>query len=92
MNKVCYALSRRLVNKKTVTEQTKIKAYKAIYIPILTLRCKSKQNKSETSVAKMKCLRMLGVTSKDRVKNDRIREELKLESIEECIKQIYLPW
>lgn len=97
VNKVYHALSKGLINKKEVSRNTKIKVYKAVYRPILTYGCEtwvlSEREKSKVGAAEMKYLRRVkGVTRRDRIRNDDIRAELNIKSVQEYIEQRQLGW
>lgn len=96
-NGAYHAMSKGLINKKEVTSQTKIKVYKSIYRPILTHGCESwvltVKDKSKIRATEMKYLRRArGVTKLDRMRNEQIRADLKIESMEEYIEQRQLGW
>lgn len=96
-NRAYYAMSKCLINKKEVSPQTKMKVYKSIYRPILTYGCESwvlsTKDKSKIRATEMKYLRRArGVTKLDRMRNEQIRTDLNIESVEEYIEQRQLGW
>lgn len=96
-NRVYYALSKCLINKKEVSSQTKMKVYKSIYRPILTYGCESwvlsVKDKSKIRATEMKYLRRAkGVTKLDRMRNEQIRTDLNIEPVEDYIEQRQLGW
>lgn len=96
-NKTYYALNKGILNKKEVSRKTKMNVYKAIYRPILTYGCESwvltKQEKSQIGAIEMKYLRKVrGVTKLDRMRNEDIRRDLEIESIEQFIEKRQLGW
>ena len=65
-------------------KKTKVNVYKAIFCPILTYSCESwvltKDIRSRIQAAKMNCLRRIkAITRRDRVKNEVVRQQLKVE-------------
>lgn len=96
-NRMYYALSKCLINKKEISRATKMKVYKTIYRPILTFGCESwvlsVQDISKIRAVEMKYLRRVkGITKRDRIRNEAIREELKIEPIEDYIERRQLGW
>lgn len=74
-----------------------MKVYKVIFRPILTFGCESwiltDRNKSKIRAVEMKYLRRVkGVTKRDRIRNEVIREELNIESVEDFIERRQLGW
>ena len=96
-NNLYYTLNKGFINKKEISRQTKMKVYKTIYRPILTYGCESwvlsQQQKSNIQAVEMKYLRRVKeITRRDRIRNDRIREELEINSISDFIEQRQLSW
>ena len=78
---------------RAITKKTKVKVYKSIFCLILTYGCESwvltKNIKSRIQATEMKYLRRIkGITRRDRVRKEVVRQELKVESIlEKLYKQ-----
>ena len=95
--KVYSQLGNCFIGKKELTTKTKISIFNAIYCPTLiygseswTLDCR---DKSKLQAAEMKFLRRsIGKTRRDKIRNTRIREEVKTESLEMKIDKNQLRW
>jgi Reverse transcriptase (RNA-dependent DNA polymerase)/Endonuclease-reverse transcriptase len=96
-SKVYHALNKNFLGMKQISRNTKLKVYKAIFCPILTYGSESwilTQNiKSRLQATEMKYLRRVkGITRRDRVRNEAVREELNVEPIMTKIKIQQLKW
>lgn len=95
--KVYHCLNRNFINKRVVSVKTKMNVYQAIYKPILTYGCETwtltTQQKSRIQATEMKYLRRVkGVTKMDRIRNEKIRQDLGTNPILEFIEQRQLSW
>ena len=82
---------------RTITEKTKVNVYKSILHPILTYGCKSwlltKNIGSRIQTVEMKYLRWIkGIRTRDRVRNEVVRQELKVEPILKKIHKQQFKW
>lgn len=96
-NKLYYALCNTFVKKKEITQKTKITVYNTVYKPVLTYGCEtwniSKQMKSKIQTLEMKYLRAVkGVTRRDKIRNQKVREDLKVEPILEYMDRQKMKW
>lgn len=96
-SKLYHALSSSFIGKKEISRKTKMTVYKTIYRPILTYGSESwvltNRTKSRIQAMEMKYLRRVkGITRKDRIRNEVVREELGIESIDETIENNKLKW
>ena len=90
-------LGNAFVNKRELTEKTKMSIFNSIYCPTLMYGSESwtldSGDKSRLQAAEMKFLRRtVGKTKRDKIRNTRIREQLKAESIEHKIERNQLRW
>jgi len=88
---------RNLFGKREVNKKTKTQVYSTVLEPILTYGSESwtptKMDISKVNAVQMKCLRRIaGKTRRDCVRNERIRDELSMESIEKKIQDRQLLW
>lgn len=95
--KLYYAFNRTFIWKQEISQKTKLTVYKSIVKPILSFGCESwtltKQQESKIQAVEMKYLRGIkGVTKKDKIRSETIREELKIESIINSIEKQQLRW
>lgn len=95
--KVYYALGNTFVRKKEVSKKTKLTVYNTIYKPILTFGCESwtltKQQESKIQASEMKYLRgIMGITKRDRIRNEEIRKELEVDPVKKTIERQQLRW
>lgn len=96
-NNVYYAMNKGFINKKEISSETKMTVFKTIYRPILTYGCESwvlnQRQRSKIQAIEMKYLRKVrSVTRKDRIRNDIIRKNLQIQSMQEFIEQRQLSW
>lgn len=92
-----YALNNKFIRRKEISIKTKITVYKTIYKPVLTYGSESwvltKQQKSRIQAAEMRYLRAIkGITRRDRIRNEIVRTELKVEPILSNIERQHLKW
>lgn len=95
--KLYYALSNSFLRKKEISERTKMSVYNAIYRPILMYGSESwvmdRRTESKIQAMEMRYLRAVkGVTRKDKIRNEVIRQDLKVEPIIETIKRQKMKW
>lgn len=95
--KAYYSLSRCVLGKEEVEKKTKTRMYKTVIEPILTYGSESwTMANSDTSMInamQMKSLRrIVKKTRRDRVRNERIREDLRIQSIQKTIEDKQLSW
>lgn len=95
--KLFHSMRQNFLKNKEISTPTKIKIFKTIYRPVLTFSCESwtlnRTEKSRIQAVEMKYLRAVrGVTRMDRQRNEKIREELKIESVLEYIEKKQLCW
>ena len=96
-NKLYYAINKGFTNRTEISRHTKMKVFKVIYRPILTYGSESwiltQRQKSKITAVEMRYLRRVkGVTRKDRIRNEHIREELEIIPILDFIEQKQLGW
>lgn len=87
----------RFIRKQEISRETKIKVFKSVFRPILTFGSESwvlnEKQKSMIQAVEMKFMRrVLGVTKRDRIKNEDIREQLGVQSILKYIEGRQLSW
>ena len=85
------------MGKKEVERKTKLQIYDSIYIPTLLYGSESwvvnKKVESRMNAAEMKALRKVyGVTKRDRIRNQTIRDELKMQSVIDRMEKKTLSW
>lgn len=90
-------LSHTFIGKKEISRKTKMTVYKTVFRPILIYGSESwiltNTMKSRIQAIDMKYLRRTkGVTRRDRIRNDIIREELEIEPITNVIEKQQLKW
>jgi hypothetical protein len=95
--KLFQALNRGFLNNKEISTKTKMTIYKTIYRPTVTYGAENwilnKRHQSRIQAAEMKYLRRtIGVKRTDRIRNEEIRERLKIKPILESIKEKKLAW
>lgn len=95
--KLFYGINRGFINKKEISNKTKLTVYKTVYLPTLlygseTWVLTEKQHK-KIQVQEMKYLRKVaGVTIMDKIRNEEIRERLKIESVRKYMEKAKLRW
>ncbi|KAJ4450100.1 hypothetical protein ANN_01507 [Periplaneta americana] len=93
-----YQISNTIVGKKEITTKTKIQIYNSIIKPIIQYSTESlpllDKHRSKLTAVEMKYLRRtVGNTRRDRIRNDRIGEEVKLrKALTEVINERQLKW
>ena len=90
-------LGNGFIGKRELTKRTKISIFNSVYCPTLIYGSETwnldNRDKSRLQAAEMKFLRRsIGKTRKDRIRNTRIREELKTESLVNKIEKNQLRW
>ena len=95
--KTSYASNINFLKMREITEKTKIDVYKTIFCSILTHGCESwvltNDIRSRIQAAEMKYLRGIkGITRRDVVRNEVMRQQLKVESILKKIHKQQLEW
>ena len=96
-NNVYYRLNQTVIGKREVKRTTKLLIYNSVYTPTLTYGAESwvinKRIESRITGAEMRFLRKTtGNTRRDRIRNQNIREELKVEPLIETIEKTTLRW
>ena len=86
-----------LFKEKHISTRVKILIYKSILRPLLVYGCEcwvlTTKLKSKVQAAEMRILRLIkGVTRRDRLRNDDIREELDVEPILHFVERAQLRW
>ena len=86
-----------LLKERDIPEKVKVTIYKTVLRPILTYGCEAwvliKRRKSKIQAAEMRVLRLIyGVTLRDRVRSEVIREKLNVESVLDYIERSQLRW
>ena len=94
---IYYSINRTIISKKEITEKTKLQVYNSIYKPTLTYGSESWpiNNKIEKQItaAEMKFLRRVAnKTKRDRERNNKIREDLKIKPLLQEIEKKQLKW
>lgn len=96
-NNIYYAMSKGFTNRREISRKTKMKVFKSIYVPVLTYGSESwvlsQQQERKIQAVEMKYLRRaIGVTRKDRIRNEQIREELEIQPISSIIENKQIGW
>lgn len=91
------ALNRILISKREVSKLTKMKIYESVFVPVLTYGCESwvlsERQKSKLQACEMRYLRRAeGVTKRDRIRNEEIRNRLGAEQLQRKIERHQLRW
>ena len=94
---VYHQLGSTFINKRELTTKTKISIYNSVYCSTLLYGSESwtldSRDKSRLQAAEMKFLRRsIGKTKRDKIRNTRIREEVKTDSLEQRIERNQLRW
>ena len=95
--KLFYMLKNTIIGKKEISKKTKLTVYKTIFRPTLIYGSESwtlnETLRSKIQATEMRYLRkMKGITIMDKISNDKIREELEIESILEKVETQKLKW
>src|SRR5699024_3306636 len=95
--KVYHLMNKNFINRKEISQKTKTSVFKTIYRPILTFGCESwvltKAQKSKIQATEMKFLRRIkGVTRLDKIRNQKIREDLEVKPTLAYIENRQLSW
>ena len=95
--KVYGQLGYSFISKRELTTKTKMSIFNSIYCPTLIYGSESwsldNRDKSRLQASEMKFLRRsIGKTKRDKIRNTRIREEVKTESLEKKIEKNQLRW
>ena len=95
--KVYGQLGYSFINKRELTRKTKMSIFNSVYCPTLIYGSESwaldSADKSRLQATEMKFLRRsIGKTKRDKIRNTRIREEVKTESLENKINKNQLRW
>ena len=92
-----YQLNKTVINKKELGVKTKMQIYQTVYLPTLLYGCvtwdRTTKTDSQVTAAEMKYLRpVLNKTRKDRERNVKIRETLKVRPVTQLIEEKQLKW
>lgn len=95
--KLYHAMNTGFIRKKEISVKTKMSVFNTVFRPILTYGSESwilsRQQKSKIQAVEMKYLRAVkGVTRRDRIRNEVIREELSIEPTLKFIERQQLKW
>ena len=96
-NNIYYQLNNTILGKKEINTKTKLQVYNSIYVPTLTYGSESwiinKRIESRITASEMKCLRKIqGVTKRDKLRNQNIRNQLQTKPVVENIIEKSLKW
>ena len=96
-NAVYSQLGQQFIGKKELTQKTKNSIFNAVYCPTLIYGSETwnldASDKSRLQATEMKFLRRsIGKTKRDKIRNTRIREETKTDSLEIKIERNQLRW
>lgn len=96
-NKLYFTINKTFINKKEINQKTKLKIYKTIFRPILTYASESwvldTRTKSRLEAVEMKYLRRVkGITLRDHIRSQQIREELDIQPLTNFIQKKQLSW
>ena len=92
-----YQLNKTVINKKELGVKTKMQIYQTVYLPTLLYGCetwdRTTKTDSQVTAAEMKYLRpVLNKTRKDRERNVKVRETLKVKPVTEMIEEKQVKW
>ena len=96
-SQIYHQLNSTIINKKELTNKTKIQIYQTIYLPILTYGLKSailnEKHLSQLQTSEMKFLRRtLGKARRNKIRNTKIREDTEQKPIQKLIETRQLAW
>lgn len=94
---IYHQMKNKFIGRKEVDNATKMIVYKTIYRPTLTYGAETwvltKEQRSKIQATEMKFLRRVkGITRMDRIRNETVRDELNITSVQEWIEQQQLKW
>jgi hypothetical protein len=97
MNEIFYHLVKGLIGNRYKNNKCKIDIYKVYFKKILLYGAESwtctKKEKSKIQATEIKVLKeILGKTRRDKIRNDDIREQLKVDDIQHDMEEIRLKW
>ena len=95
--KTYYQINKTIVNKKEVSEKTKMQIYRTVFLPTLLYGSESWARTTKTdqriTATEMKYLRRVANKTKwDRERNAKIRKDLKVKPVVDMIKEKQLKW
>lgn len=95
--KLFYSLNSNFLQRREVSKKTKMVIYKVIYRPILMFGSETwvltRGQRSRVQAAEMRYLRKVkGITRRDRIRNEIVREELEIQAISTKIEEQQLGW
>lgn len=96
-NKLYYTMNVNFINKREVSQKTKLTVYKTIFRPTMTYGCESwvltQKMKLRLEATEMKYLRRVkGVSLRDKIRSSQIRAELVINPVTSFIEQKQLTW
>lgn len=96
-SKLYHAMNNNFIRKREIAEKTKMMVYKTVIRPVLTYGCETwtttLREKSRLQAMEMKILRGIkGVTRRDRWRNEEVRRQLRVESLNDYIGERQLGW
>ena len=96
-SKLYFILKNTIIGKKEISHKTKITVYKTIYRPTLMFGSESwtlnESQKSRIQAMEMRYLRKVkGKTRMDKIRNEKIREDLEVESVTDKLEIQKLKW
>lgn len=96
-NGVFYSICTTIIGKQEIKKETKIVLFKTIFLPVLMYGAESwtvlDKHVSKITAVEMRYLRrVLGKTRRDRWRNERVREELKVRPVKQVLEERQLKW
>jgi hypothetical protein len=96
-NQIYYQLANTVAGNKELKEATKMRIYKTVFIPTLLYGTESvtvsDKHKNRMQTSEMKYLRkVIGKTRREQIRNTKIRNQLKQESVEVLMEKRTLRW